>query len=303
MIQATCKAYAKLNISLKITGVNGGYHMLDSVVASVDKHDVITVKKRRDDKILVTFTGKYAKTPKKQADTNAYKAAAAFIEKYGVSGVNITVVRNIPTGSGMGGSAADIAGVLGAMKKLFNVKESVKPLADALGSDSGYLLKCGYARLTGRGIEIKEISSDKRYYFVVIYASKGVDTKKCFDLYDEMGGNLNIDNDSVERALISGDVKAIAANSGNDLYLAAKTINPEIEENLNALKSLSPDFCQMTGSGSTCFAMYSEYEMATWAYSKLKRKYSGRVEVLDTYNPKALSFFDKLFNLYPPEQD
>ena len=107
----------------------------------------------------------------------------------------------------------------------------------------------------------------------------------------------------VEEAIINGNVKDIAKNSGNELYEAAKTINPEVEENLQALKALSPEFCQMTGSGSTCFAMYSEYEMATWAHSKLKKKYGDRVEVIATYDPKELTFFDKLFNFFPPEED
>ena len=45
------KAYAKINLTLDITGANGGFHDLDSVVATINLYDLITIKKRKDDKI------------------------------------------------------------------------------------------------------------------------------------------------------------------------------------------------------------------------------------------------------------
>lgn len=275
------KCYAKLNISLKVLNKEGSYHNLDSIVLTVDKYDVISVKKRKDKKILVTFTGKYGFIPKLQEETNVYKSAKAFIEKFDTQGANIVVTRNVQTGSGMGSSSCDIAGTLLALKKLYKVDGDIKDIADSLGSDSGYLLSGGLARVTHRGEVIKQLSTDQKYYFVVLYAKKGVNTKECFDLYDEKYINTsNIDMDKVEEAVTCGDLSAISTYGGNDLYLPAKELNSEIETNLNALKSLSPDVCFMTGSGSGCFAMYKEYEMASWAYSKLKSKY--KVDLLYT---------------------
>lgn len=275
------KCYAKLNISLKVLNAEGGYHNLDSINVTVDKYDVISVNKRRDDKILVTFTGKYGFIPKFQEDTNVYKSAKAFIEKYKTTGANITVTRNVPTGSGMGSSSCDIAGTLLALKKLYDIKDDVKPIADSLGSDSGYLLTGGLVRATHRGEELKPIVSEQKYYFVVIYAKRGVNTKECFSLYDEKySKESTIDIDEVEKAIINGDLSSIAKFGGNDLYLPAKELNLDIERNLNALKSLSPEVCFMTGSGSACFAIYKEYEMASWAYSKLKKQYKDMVDLL-----------------------
>ena len=296
------KSYAKLNITLKITGFDGEYHSLDSIVTSVDKFDVITAKKRKDDKILISFIGKYGFTPNRQEDTNAYKSAKLFIDTFWVSGVDITVKRNIPTGGGMGGSSADIAGVLVAMKKLFNISCDLKPLADKLGSDSGYLLSGGFARISGRGEKVKKLPINQKYYFVVIYAKNGVNTKECFDLYDKKFYNLSENhNDECEKALQDGDLLALSKISSNDLYLPASILNPEIKENLTALTNLNPEYSGMTGSGSTCFSMYKEYEMASWALGKLKSKYKDRVELLSTFDPYKLSFFDKLFGIYPSE--
>ena len=299
----TKKCFGKLNISLKVEGASNGYHDLDSIVMTVDKYDVVSVKKRKDDKILVTFTGPYAVTPKAQEETNAYKAAKLFKDTYNTSGVDVTVKVNIPTGGGLGSSSADIAGVLSAMKKLFKVEGDIKPLSDKLGSDSGFLLSCGFARLQGRGDRVTLLHTDHKYYFVVIYANSGVLTKDCFALFDKGYENQsNIDTDMVIKGIEDGDLSLISKHGGNHLYLPAIELNKEVENNLNALKSLSPEVSGMTGSGSSCFAMYDTYEMAAWAYHKLKKTYGKQVELLSFYNPDALGFFDKMFGFYPPER-
>ncbi len=298
------KSYAKLNIALKITGASDGYHMLDSIVSSVDKFDVITAKKRKDDKILITFTGKYGFIPKRQADTNAYKAVELFMKEFGVKGADVTVKRNIPTAGGMGASSADIAGVLVALKKLYKVNASLKPLADKLGSDAGYLLSGGFARITGRGEIVNKLPINQSYYYVVIYANSGVNTKDCFSFYDEKFRGLSgVDVDLCIDALKEGDLQSLSKVSGNDLYLPASTLNCEIKKNLDALLSLNPEYASMTGSGSTCFSIYKEYEMASWAHAKLKKAYGDRVEILSSFDPENLSFFERLWGVYPCESD
>lgn len=57
MSYARVKSYAKINLTLDITGVSGGYHSIDSVVASIDISDLITVKSRRDRLVSVTMHG------------------------------------------------------------------------------------------------------------------------------------------------------------------------------------------------------------------------------------------------------
>ena len=57
MESARVKSFAKLNLTLRVTGVKDGYHMLDSLVTSVDLYDAITVKKRRDKLDSVSMRG------------------------------------------------------------------------------------------------------------------------------------------------------------------------------------------------------------------------------------------------------
>ena len=48
MYSVTVKSYAKVNLSLNISGAQGGYHAIDSVVASIDLCDAVRVRARRD---------------------------------------------------------------------------------------------------------------------------------------------------------------------------------------------------------------------------------------------------------------
>nr|MBR6778201.1 hypothetical protein [Clostridia bacterium] len=41
------KSYAKVNLTLEITGVENGYHMLDSLVTNIDLFDLLVIKKRK----------------------------------------------------------------------------------------------------------------------------------------------------------------------------------------------------------------------------------------------------------------
>lgn len=290
------KAFAKLNIALNVLGTFNGYHDLDTVVTTVSKYNVIKATKRKDDKVLVSFTGRYGFIPEKQEETNAYKSAKLFINTFKTKGANIEITVNIPNGSGMGGSSVDIAGVLGVLKKLYKVEGDLKPLADSLGSDSGYLLKGGFARLKSRGDEITYFTSELELYFVVIYASSGVNTKDCFEVYDNLNETgIVSDVDKLVEGLKNNDLSCLDNNVNNALYNSAIKLNGEVKKNLEALKSLSPKWCAMTGSGSTVFAIYDSYEMASWAVDKLKKQ-NLNVELLKNYDYKKAKLLDLLFD-------
>ncbi len=174
------KSYAKINLTLDILGVKDGYHMIDSVVASIDLCDVITAKKRRDDLVSVTMHGEGSESIE-HGDNNAAKAAEAFVKKFETSGADVTVWKNIPMGAGLGGSSADVAGVLNAMAKLYKIDDfaAVKGIADSLGSDCGYMLTGGWARLSGRGEAVKRLDSNLKLVIGLLVPKSGVSTAQC----------------------------------------------------------------------------------------------------------------------------
>ena len=132
MYSTKVRAYAKINLTLEILGRAGGYHLLDSLVASVDVFDEIKLKKRKGKLSSVWMQGMGSESipPEKN---NALKAAERYSELFGTDGADIKILKNIPIGAGMGGSSADVAGVLNGMQKLYNAatQEELESLAES----------------------------------------------------------------------------------------------------------------------------------------------------------------------------
>ena len=131
MNTAKVKAYAKVNLTLDITGEADGFHTLDSLVVTVDLFDQISAKKRKDGKIRVFMHGLGSETIPPE-ENNAQRAGEAFTARFKTAGADIAIYKNITVGAGMGGSSADAAGVLNALARLYGIADerALKELAD-----------------------------------------------------------------------------------------------------------------------------------------------------------------------------
>lgn len=100
------KSYAKVNLTLDVVGTAGGYHLIDSLVASINLYDLVCVKKRKDNLISVSMHGMDSEgIPPEQ--NNAFRAGETFVRRFSTKGADITVYKNIPIGAGLGGSSAE----------------------------------------------------------------------------------------------------------------------------------------------------------------------------------------------------
>lgn len=298
MKKVTVQSYAKLNLSLEIVGRKNGYHELDSLVTSIDLSDEIRLRSRRDNKVTLVMHGQGSETidPGKNV---ALRAAEAFLEKYGTTGADIEIFKNIPMGGGLGGSSADSAGVLCGMAKLYSIEDEkgIKSLADTLGSDTGYMLCGGFARMTGRGEQVWRLPVSPRLYFLLVCPSSAVSTAECYSLYDEGGyDSLPGRTESCVQALLAGKYSDMGASFFNALCAPACRISPEIGEIIRELNSFCPLGCGMTGSGSCVFALFDTKEMCDYVRSRYRGK--GRTWVVRTVDPSAenVGFFDKIRN-------
>ena len=219
MYSATVKSYAKINLTLDILGQENGFHLLDSFVANLDIFNSVTVKKRKDKLVSGRLKGMGMDFVPFE-NTNACKVAEAFVEKFGVSGVDVTIYENIPVGAGLGGSSADSAGVLKAMCKLFGVDvKDCHEIANEYGSDIRYMLDGGFARMTGRGENIKPLGKgkiDKLNLLKIVISPTG-----CTDLTEthtaiQTHGNSSVQQRHIlKQPLLQNSLMGI----GHDLHL------------------------------------------------------------------------------------
>ena len=102
------RAYAKINLTLGVTGRRAdGYHLLDSLMVTIDLHDEVTVTRSRE--VIVTCTGMLLPY------RNTLRAAAERYRALTGRGARIHVYKRIPAEAGLGGGSADAAAALGVL--------------------------------------------------------------------------------------------------------------------------------------------------------------------------------------------
>ncbi len=65
------KSYAKINLTLNITGTDGGFHNIESLVTTVDLYDTVTVNVKKREGITLKMRGLGEDLPTET--NNAYK--------------------------------------------------------------------------------------------------------------------------------------------------------------------------------------------------------------------------------------
>ena len=261
--------------------------MLDSLVVNIDLFDLLVLKKRKGALSSVTMKGMGSESipPEKN---NALKAAEAFSKAFGTDGADITVYKNIPIGGGLGGSSADVAGVLNGMAALYGVTDRarLKELADSLGSDTGYMLDGGYARMMGRGEKVEKLDLTNKLHFLLICPNSSVSAGECYRTFDEQPRTLEYRGSQTQRCiefLRQKDLNEGGRYLMNDLFRASNALNEDVGKAYEQAQSFSPLGVTMSGSGSSVIALFETRELCEWAKSRYKGKF--RTYVVETVIP------------------
>ena len=268
------KVPAKINLTLDVLGEKDGYHEIESLVASVDLYDTVIIKPRKENVISVNFR----EMPKglNGKKSNAHLAAEMFKREFGVGGADIFIERNIPVASGLGGSSADIAGVLKGLGRFFGVSRDVKFIADSLGSDVSYMLKGGFAVMKGRGEKVEFIEGIKRtFYLLIVLGSQGVSTGESYNGYDELGKTYAKITPVALKLLQEDDTDNFLKVLKNDLYPSSAKILHEIQDTMGRLKEYGTAL--MTGSGSAVYGIYKTKKERDSAYKILHLFYGDKI--------------------------
>lgn len=287
MYSTKVRAYAKVNLTLEIIGRDGGYHQLDSLVASVDLYDVIRMRKKKGKLSSIIMYGRGSESiPPEQ--NNALAAAEKYSERFGTDGADITVLKDIPIGAGLGGSSADVAGVLIGMQRLYGgaTDEELEELAQELGSDVKFMLKGGYARMQGRGERLTYLDGVKApLHLLLIAPRQGVSAGACYREYDALTA-VDSPTGATGKAieyLLDGNTEGVGRCLMNDLYAPAARLCEEVKKAHGEAQAFSPLGAVMTGSGSAVIALFDSAELCRYAKSRYRGKYP--VTVLKTVEP------------------
>lgn len=263
-------APAKINLSLHVTGQRSdGYHLLDSLVMFTQMGDVITAKPA--DTLSLTIDGPFA-AGLEVNDTNLVIRAA---HTFGAStGAAITLTKNLPVASGIGGGSADAAATLHALSNLWHV-----PLPDwchitALGADVGVCMTDELTRMSGIGDELGLLGPTPEMHVLLVNPGAAVSTPAIF-------GALNSKtnppmSDPMPSAFDRADWINWLAAQRNDLEQAAIHLVPEISTVLKEMRAQDGcDLARMSGSGATCFALFKDQDTCEAAQNALAQTHPG----------------------------
>ncbi len=253
------EAKAKINLTLDITGKrDDGYHNLDTVMQTISLSDTIDLTKNKEPGINLSCSK--ISLPVDIHNT-AYKAAKLLLEYCNITdmGVNIHIIKNIPSQAGLGGGSADAAAVLNGMNKLFELnltKKELAKIAVKVGADVAFCLESGTARCLGIGDIIKEASSLPDCYLLVCKPEIGVSTPYAYELSDRYPQEDYFLTPSMIDALETGNIENVAQCIGNRfddiLCISDVQIIKSIMIDSGALNA------SMTGSGSAVFGIFKD---------------------------------------------
>ncbi len=264
------KAYAKINLTLEITGkiLPGGFHELKTIMHKAPIYDELEIKLNDTGRVNFECDKQLCDTK----DNLAYRAAELFLGAAegkgtidGNVGADIVLKKNIPHGAGLGGGSADAAAVLDGLRKLTGAleKDELYVLANLLGSDVAFCLydgKCAYC--TGRGEIITPAPELPMGVEIrITKPQESLSTKGIYAEYDEKYAKANKErrefkSDKMLSALKNADIDEICKNLCNDFEPLCISRLPQIAEHKKKHLENGAKASCMSGSGSAVFALF-----------------------------------------------
>lgn len=265
------KAYAKINLSLDITGVReDGYHLLDTVMQEIDLSDRITLTERNTPGITLRTNLSYL--PNNEKNT-AYQAAKLFFEACGLpnAGVEIQIEKTVPSRAGMGGGSADAAAVLCGLNQMFSAgleQEQLMELGAKIGADVPFCIVGGACRCTGIGEICQPVTPLPDCFLVICKPPAGMSTPRAYAMIDEQPPTRTQDTPRVLDALESGDLRQIGKALSNRFDSAMRLM--QVRNIKRQMVSCGATGAMMTGSGSAVYGLFATQKAAESCASVLQ---------------------------------
>jgi 4-diphosphocytidyl-2-C-methyl-D-erythritol kinase len=273
------RAPAKINLALHVTGKRAdGYHLIDSLVTFSDLGDELAFAASDADEFFIN--GPFASGLQRQdAGKNlviaARDSARALASNHPCPPVSIHLTKNLPIASGLGGGSSDAAAALRGLNQFWGLSLSEHELRAAglaLGADVPMCLAGKPLRAAGVGEEITLLDSFPALDLVLVNPGVEVSTAAIFKAL------LKKDNrpmsSKANLASFHAACEFLSAQH-NDLQRPATALQPVIADCLAALSDHGAMLTRMSGSGATCFGMFTNAANAARAAKAIASRHPG----------------------------
>lgn len=269
-------AYAKLNISLDVTGCRAdGYHEMVMIMQSVSLYDGLRIKLDNSGKVSAGSNLRYIPGDERNL---AVKAALAFLDAVDDKdrGVRIELKKNLPVGAGMAGGSTDAAAVLRGLNRLYErpfSMEELEKLAWGVGSDVAFCVRGGTALAKGRGEILSSLPTMPDCFLAIVKPDFSISTPELFKKLDSAPVRTHPDTAGLIRALEEGSLTELCRR----MYNVFEDVDDRRMRTVAEIKSRLLDFgalgAVMTGTGSAVFGVFTERAAADAACQALSREH------------------------------
>ena len=263
------KAYAKVNFNLRVLPCRtDGYHSIESIFQTIDLFDELEVSVIEERGCFVECPS--LKLPLQNTLTKAYDAFCS-IAGVNVPGVKVVLKKGIPSGGGLGGGSSDAAALVRALCKICSLKldeNQLDYIADKTGSDVFFFMHCddkgtGCALVSGRGEVIKKITPRKDLFLLLVFPEISSSTKEAYALVDKRL-SCGTDDDFVAFDGLEEEYRKNPSDwrFKNTFTPSLCGVYTDLGAALGTLKNSGADFCDMSGSGSTLYGVFTSKQRA-----------------------------------------
>ncbi|RLS78703.1 MAG: 4-(cytidine 5'-diphospho)-2-C-methyl-D-erythritol kinase [Planctomycetota bacterium] len=262
-------AAAKLNLSLAVLERRpDGYHDIESLMVPVTLHDTLRVQRSTAPgiRLAVRFGGQLAGGPGRtlardvpvDASNLVVRAAQMLADESGAcGGLDVELVKEIPSGAGLGGGSSDAAAVLMAANRLWDLRWPASRLAALgarIGSDVPWFFAAGPAIAAGRGEVVTPVAELPPLAAVIACPATGLSTAAvyaaCAPDARSRGAAARL-----AAALAAGDLRGGLPCMTNTLEPPARALCADVDALLVDMGRCGAFAPRLTGSGSACFTL------------------------------------------------
>lgn len=246
------KSHAKINLALNIIGKSKSLHKIESIVAFVELHDEIYIKKTNKLNHQIAFFGKFSN------DINSNNTVSKLLKILDDRNLlktkfHIKINKRIPSKSGLGGGSMNAANILKYFlkKKIIKISNNqVLEISKSIGEDVILGLNSSYLILNSKKV-VRQFKGCKNFFTLIIKPNFGCSTK---EIYSKVRKFERSKFNKPNKRMF--DYKFLT-KMHNSLEPIALSKYPKLKKIKSFLESLSkPLFVRMTGSGSAIVAYF-----------------------------------------------
>jgi len=244
-------ANAKINLGLSVTEKRpDGYHNIETVFYPLKIYDVVEITDAEETSCVVAG----GIIPGNAEDNICLKAFNALQNDFGLPAQQITLLKNIPVGAGLGGGSADAAFLVKLVNDKFKLRLSDAQMEDyvrPLGADCAFFIHNKPVFAYGKGDQFEVIDLDLSGYFIVL-----VKPDIHVSTADAYSGVKPAHAATSLKDLIHLPMEDWKAKIINHFEFSVLSKYPEIGAIKDALYHEGAIFAAMSGSGSSVFGIF-----------------------------------------------